>query len=169
MGHKLIKTLTQIFGRGILIRIEGNSLRRTGSDLVCRYLQTPGVRDSLRQPRQVPKFSSVTRWEQYRQVFGAIVLSNGWDDATAALQLLSHLEGNALKVALLVPSPRRASRVGLVGALSAHYGAPGPLADYTNVRGGPVHFRHSIGDIGNKRLLATWARRHGFGLFEIDL
>ena len=58
-----------------------------------RYLQTPGGRDSLRQPRQVtftstkvPKFAGVTSWEQYRQVFDAIVLSNGWDDATAALQ-----------------------------------------------------------------------------------
>ena len=39
------------------------------------------------------------------------MLSNGWDDATAALQLLSHLEG-------------------LVDALSAHYGSPGILADY---------------------------------------
>ena len=53
-----------------------------------------GVRDSLCQPRQVtfpstnvPKFAGVTSWEQYRQVFDAIVLSNGWDDATAALQL----------------------------------------------------------------------------------
>ena len=46
----------------------------------------------------------------------------GWDDATAALQLLSHLEGDALNVALLVPAPRRTSRMGLVDALSAHYG-----------------------------------------------
>ena len=54
----------------------------------------------------------------------------GWDDATAVLQLLSHLEGDALNVALLVPASRRASRVGLVDALSAHYGSPGRLADY---------------------------------------
>ena len=89
-----------------------------------RYLRTLGVRDSLRQPSQVtftstkvPKFAGVTSWEYYRQVFDAIVLSNGWDDATAALQLLSHLEGDALNVALLVLESRRASRVGLVGAL----------------------------------------------------
>ena len=37
-------------------------------------------------------FTSTTSWEQCRQVFDAIVLSNGWDDA-AALQLLSHFEG----------------------------------------------------------------------------
>ena len=48
----------------------------------------------------------------------------------AALQLLSHLEGDALNVALLVPESRRATRVGLVGAMTAHYGSPGWLADY---------------------------------------
>ena len=56
--------------------------------------------------------------------------SNGWDNDTAAIQLFSHLEGDALNVALLVPLPRRLSRTGLVGALSAHYGSPGRLADY---------------------------------------
>ena len=63
-------------------------------------------------------------------MFDAIVLSNGWDDATTTLQLLSHLAGDALNVALLVPAPRRASRVGLVDALTAHNGSPGRLADY---------------------------------------
>ena len=72
----------------------------------------------------LPKFAGVTSWEQYRQVFDAIVLSNGWDDATAALQLLSHLEGDVLNVTLLVPETRRAARVGLIGALT------GRLADY---------------------------------------
>ena len=62
-------------------------------------------------------------------MFDAIVLSNGWDDATAASQLLSHLEGDALNEALLVPVSRRTSRMGLVDALSA--GSPGRLADYT--------------------------------------
>ena len=57
------------------------------------------------------------------------MLSNGWDDATAALQLLSHVEGDALNVALLVPMSCRTSRTGLVDALSAHYGSPGRLAD----------------------------------------
>ena len=52
---------------------------------------------------KVPKFSGVTSWDQYRQVFDAIVRSNGWDDDTVALQLLFHLEGDALNVALLVP------------------------------------------------------------------
>ena len=35
-----------------------------------------------------------------------------------------------MNVALLVPSPQRASLVGLVDPLTAHYGSPGRLADY---------------------------------------
>ena len=49
---------------------------------------------------------------------------------TAALQLLSHLEGDALNMALLVPVSRQTSITGLVDTLSAHYGSPGGLADY---------------------------------------
>ena len=55
----------------------------------------------------VPMFAGKTSWDQYSQVFEAIVSSNGWDGVTAALQLVSHLEGDALNVALLVPAPRR--------------------------------------------------------------
>ena len=101
-----------------------------------RLLRTPAVQPVVHTPRQVaftttkvPQFGGTTSWEQYRQVFDAIVLSNGWDDAMAALQLLSHLEGDALNVALLVPMSRRTLRMGLVHALSAHYGSPGRLAD----------------------------------------
>ena len=63
-------------------------------------------------------------------MFEAIVQSNGWDNDTAALQLFSHLEGDALNVAHLVPLARRLSRSGLVDALTAHYGSPGRLSDY---------------------------------------
>ena len=101
------------------------------------FLRTPGFPLVVPTPRhiaftstKVPNFAGMTSWEQYRQVFDAIVISNGWDAVTAALQLLSHLEGGALNVALLVPLPQRTSRVGLVDALSAHYGSPGRLPDY---------------------------------------
>ena len=57
-----------------------------------------------------------------------ILLSNGWGDATAALQLLSHLQNDALSVALLIPMPLEASRKELMDALSSHYGSPGRLA-----------------------------------------
>ena len=76
------------------------------------------------------RFGGTTSWEQYRLVFDAIVLSNGWDNEKAALQLFSHLQGDALNVALLMPMSRRLSRTGLVDALWAHYGSPGRLADY---------------------------------------
>ena len=56
---------------------------------------------------KVPRFEGTTSWEQYRQVFDTIVLSNGWDDATVG------------------PGARRASQVGLVDALTEHYGFSG--------------------------------------------
>ena len=56
--------------------------------------------------------------------------SNGWDDVTAALQLLSHLHGDALNVALLVPESRRVKPGFLIKSLSEHYNAPGRLAKY---------------------------------------
>ena len=56
---------------------------------------TPAV--DLRATRQarftstpVPRYSGKSNWEQYREIFEAIVCSNGWDDVTAALQLVSH-------------------------------------------------------------------------------
>ena len=102
-----------------------------------RLLRTPAVPQVIQAPRwaaftstKVPRFDGTTSWEQYRQVFDAIVRSNGWDNDTAALQLFSHLEGDALNVAHLVPLSRWLSRSGLVDTLTAHYGSPGRLADY---------------------------------------
>ena len=98
---------------------------------------TPATSQVIQAPRRaaltttkVPRFDGTTSWEQYHQVFEAIVRSNGWDNDTAALQLFSHLEGDALNVAHLVPLARRLSQSGLVDALTAHYGSPGRLADY---------------------------------------
>ena len=72
-----------------------------------RFLKTPKAVKSVPLVRQaaftttkVPWFDGSTSWEQYLQVFEAIVLSNGWGDATAALQLLSHLQGDALTLSL---------------------------------------------------------------------
>ena len=90
----------------------------------------PFVRQAALTTTKVPWFDGSTSWEQYLQVFEAIVLSNGWGDATAALQLLSHLQGDALSVALLLPMPLRATRKELTDALSSHYGSPGRLANY---------------------------------------
>ena len=63
-------------------------------------------------------------------MFEAILCSNGWDDVTAALQLLSHLDGDALNVALLVSESRRVVPGYLIKSLSDHYNSPGRLAEY---------------------------------------
>ena len=78
----------------------------------------------------VPRYSGKSSWEQYRQVFEAIAGSNGWDDVTAALRLLAHLDGDALNVALLIPESQRVLSGVLMKSLSEHYGSPGRLAEY---------------------------------------
>ena len=100
---------------GSPVNVLVNTVARMQQDFVNlraenRLLRTPGVPQVVRVPRQaafmttkVPRFGGMTSWEQYRHVFDAIVRSNGWDNDTAALQLFSHLEGDALNVALLVP------------------------------------------------------------------
>ena len=105
----------------------------TELELVRKH--TPAV--ALRPPRRsgftstpVPRYSGKSNWEQYHEVFEAIVCSNGWDDATAALQLLSHLDGDALNVTLLVPESRRVVPGFLKKSLSDHYNSPGRLAEY---------------------------------------
>ena len=68
-------------------------------------MRTPAVPQVVQAPgratftsTKVPRFDGTASWEQYRQVFDAIVRSNGWDNDTTALQLFSHLEGGALTV-----------------------------------------------------------------------
>ena len=84
-----------------------------------RYTSTP-----------VPRYDGISDWDQYREVFEAIVCSNGWDKLTAALQLLAHLDGEALNVALLVPEGQRRRPGVLLETLSAHCTSPGRLAIY---------------------------------------
>ena len=76
----------------------------------------------------VPRYSGKSSWEQYRQVFAAIACSNCWDGVTAALQLLSHLDGDALNVALLMPESQRVIPGVLMNSLLEHYGHR--LAEY---------------------------------------
>ena len=82
----------------------------------------------------VPRFSGKSSWEQYRQVLETIERSNGWDDVTAALLLLSHLDGDALNVALMVPESQRVLPGFLVKSLSDHCGSPGRLAEYNQFK-----------------------------------
>ena len=62
-------------------------------------LRTPATSQVVQDPRRaahmttkVQRFDGTTSWEQYHQVFEAIMRSNGWDNDTAALQLFSHLD-----------------------------------------------------------------------------
>ena len=119
-----------------------NTVSRIQKDMAIlreenRLLRTLATSQAVQPPRRaaltttkVPRFDGTTSWDQYHQVFEAIVRSNGWDNDAAALQLFSHLEGDVLNVAHLVPLARWLSRSGLVDALTAHYGSPGRLADY---------------------------------------
>ena len=58
------------------------------------------------------------------------MFSNRWDDLTAALQLIAHLDGEALNVALLVPDDQRKRPGVLIETLTAHYTTPGRLAKH---------------------------------------
>ena len=55
----------------------------------------------------VPRFDGGGCWQQHLQIVQVIVKSNGWADGTAALQLFTHLDGEALNVALLMPEEER--------------------------------------------------------------
>ena len=99
------------------------------TELELERRQTPAV--ALQPPRRsgftstpVPRYSGKSNWEQYH------VCLNGWDVVTAALQLLSHLDGDALNVAFLVPESQRVVPGILIKSLSDHYNAPGRLAGY---------------------------------------
>ena len=102
-----------------------------------RYFRAKRVENPVVAPNQ-PRFTSTpvsryeggSNWDQYREVFEAIVCSNGWDEMTASLQLIAHLDGEALNVALLVPEAQRRRPEVLLRTLSAHYASPGKLAKY---------------------------------------
>ena len=102
-----------------------------------RYLRARPVDDPVVNTNRsrftttpVPRYDGISDWDQYREVFEAIVASNGWDDLTAALQLIAHLDGEALNVALLVPDDQRKRPGVLIETLTAHYTTPGRLAKH---------------------------------------
>ena len=102
-----------------------------------RYFRARQVENPVIAPNRpgftstpVPRYAGGSNWDQYREVFEAIVCSNGWDEMTAALQLIAHLDGEALNVALLVPEGQRRRPGVLLETLSAHYTSPRRLAKY---------------------------------------
>ena len=87
-----------------------------------------GSRTRIFTNTAVPRFDGTRCWEQHLLVFLAIVKSNGWSSDTAALQLVAHLDGEALQVALLVLSRNREGWREIADELSAYYNTPGRLA-----------------------------------------
>ena len=83
----------------------------------------------------------------------------GW--ATAAPQIVAHLKGDALKVALLVPQSQRVLPGVLVRALSEHYGSPGRLAEYR--RRFERAFRSSGDDLSVFAIKLETLARRAFG------
>ena len=65
-----------------ILRDENHALRSTTTPQV---IQAP--RRAALTTTKVPWFDGTTSWEQYHEVFEAIVRSNGWGNDTAALQL----------------------------------------------------------------------------------
>ena len=76
----------------------------------------------------LPIFSGTEGWYQHIHIVQAIVKSNGWPEEIAALQLFTHLKGEALNVALLLAKEERESWTGLVDGLAAYYQSTGRLA-----------------------------------------
>ena len=141
-GHELFPKVLRTSGQGTSVRTDGAAVGHWGTqqDLADiraknRLLRTPGVQPVVPTRGLYDDQSTLVWWDDQLGAVSAGLRGYSafqwlaWD-ATAALQLLSHLQGDALNVALLVPMSRRTSRKGLVDALSAHYGSPGRLADY---------------------------------------
>ena len=88
---------------------------------------TPAV--DLRPPRQstpVPRYSGKSNWEQYREIFERLCVPTVGMMSRRALQLVSHLDGDALNVALLIPESWRVPGF-LIKSLSEHYKRSGVL------------------------------------------
>ena len=83
----LVNTVSHMQEDLAILREENRILRKPATSQV-----TQAPRRAALTTTKVPRFYGTTSWEQYHQVFEAIVRLNGWDNDTAALQLFSHLE-----------------------------------------------------------------------------
>ena len=131
--HEGLRLLSPVFQQKVL------KLQRDLEEAKAesRYFRARGIDKPVIAPNRprftstpVPRYAGGSNWDQYREVFEAIVCSNGWDETTASLQLIAHLDGEALNVALLVPEAQRRRPGVLLKTLSVHYASPGRLAKY---------------------------------------
>ena len=128
-----LRLLSPVFQEKVL-KLQRDLEEAKAESRYCRARQVDSPVIATNRPRftstPVPRYAGGSNWDQYREVFKAIVCSNGWDEMTAALQLISHLDGETLNVALLVPEGQRRRPGVLLETLSAHYTSPGRLAKY---------------------------------------
>ena len=115
-----LRLLSPMFQRKVLKLPRDLEEAKAESRYFCaRQVENPVIAPN--RPRftstPVPRYAGGSNWDQYREVFEAIVCSNGWDEMTAALQLIAHLDGEALNVALLVPEGQRSVVGNVIGAL----------------------------------------------------
>ena len=110
---KLQKDLEEVKAESRYLRAN-RSANPVGTPNRPRFTSTP-----------VPRYAGGSKWDQYREV-----CSNGWDEVTASLQLVAHLDGEALNVTLLVPDSQHILPGVLLKTLSAHYASPDRLAKY---------------------------------------
>ena len=127
--HEGLRLLSPMFQQKVL-KLQRDLEETKAESQYFKRLENPVVAPN--RPRftstHVPRYAGGSNLDQYREVFEAIVCSNGWDEMTAALQLIAHLDGEALNVALLVPEAQRRHPAVLLKTLSAHYASPGRLA-----------------------------------------
>ena len=83
-----------------------------------------GSRPRIFTNTAVPRFDGKRCWEQHLVVFQAIAKSNGWSSDAAALQLVVHLDGEALQVALLMLKINREGWRDIADKLLAYYNTP---------------------------------------------
>ena len=104
----------------------------------------------------VPRFYGTVYWQQHQQVFNECdskIEQLGGMRRRHCAPLFTHLEGEALNVALLMPEGERATGEGLSQGLSEYYNSLGRLAV----------FRRKFDSVarreGEDPLLSPWSRR----------
>ena len=107
----------------------------------------------------VPRFDGRGCWKPHLLIVQAIVKSNGWSEATAALQLFAHLDGEALNVALLMPVEERKQWEDLSNGLSEYHNSPRRLAVFRRRFESVSRSSYVCHRVGNP--CSTWIRRLG--------
>ena len=119
-------------------------------------MSVPLVRQAALTTTKVPWFNGSTSWEQYQQVFDAIVLSNGWGDATAALLIVAST-GRCPERGIIDTDAPPSFQEGIDGRpvlslldrrVDWQTTAENSIRQYGNRGGGPFQLCYYFGDVG---------------------